>query len=337
MGMNLKLIHSKDYHNLLNDIIENELSATPPNNEVLWVAMGNELEIEGVEKTQISTIIRKDIEDQLYEKQFKEYMPREEWRYHSGHYWRVMKKNGWTNPYMARHVSNDNVDPSEGSNNSSINTQNTGMIELCYDIINVCRTIRDKSKECKAFENIFGEKQMSEFYHQLHAMIDNCKSGLDDKTKVPVNTELILLECVSTIIGSISTCVKKFMEIRINHMEEQGKFLTLKQLTKFQKGNKQSQLELFKPLTRDTAVFLKYFGIQCVCGSWRVRSKQDGNDLECYDCDKIIPKTHISKCEHCQIPLYKERLLWMIKHNNRCQNCNIKNDLPQELVYYANS
>ena len=104
--MSLKLTHSKDYHNLLNNVIENELCITPPNNEVLWVAMGTELEIQGIEKTQISTIIRKDIEDKLYEKQFKGLITREEYRYTSSHYFRVMKKNNWTNPDMAR-----NVDP----------------------------------------------------------------------------------------------------------------------------------------------------------------------------------------------------------------------------------
>jgi len=54
--MNQKSLHSQDYHNILNDVIENELSATPPSNEMLWVAMGNELEIQGIEKTEISTI-----------------------------------------------------------------------------------------------------------------------------------------------------------------------------------------------------------------------------------------------------------------------------------------
>ena len=67
--MSLSLKHSRDYHNLLNNVIENELALTP-NNDVLWVKMGNQLEIEGVTKTQISTIMRKDIEEKLYEKQF---------------------------------------------------------------------------------------------------------------------------------------------------------------------------------------------------------------------------------------------------------------------------
>jgi len=257
-------------------------------------------------------------------------MSRKEYKWHNGKYWSVTKKNGWTDPIMAR-----NVDPDEDQDNSSIYTPNKDMKKLCNDIINVCRIMRSKSKEYKPFEDVFGEKQMGEFYHQAHALVDNCNSGLDHKTKVPINTESILLEYVATIVGSISTCVKKFMEIRIENMGNQGKFLTLKQLTKFQNGGKQSQLNLLKPPTRDTALYLKYWGIQCICKSWRVREKQNSNKLECYDCNKIIPKAHVSKCSYCHIPLYKERLLYMVKHKNRCKDCGSYNDLPEELVLVA--
>lgn len=324
---------SKDYYNLLNNIIENELNTTIPNNEVLWVAMGNELEIQGVEKTLISTIMRKDIEDMLYEKQFKEFMPREDYKWHNGTYWLVTKKNGWTNPHMARNTS----DPTEDQRNSSINTPNGLMIELCYNIIDISRTMIEKSKSSKPFDEIFGEKQMNEFYIQRTVIINNCKNAIDNKTKVPRNTELFLLECLSTIVASTNKCAEIFMQQNMAHLKNQQKFLTLKQASKFQKGNRQSQLNILKPISRDTALFLDYSGVQCVCGGWRVRDKADSRDLECYDCDKVLPQGHISKCKHCQIPLYKERLLYMVKHKNCCPNCDIKNDLPDELVQYANS
>lgn len=323
---------SRDYSNLLDNVIENELNPTPLNNEVLWVAMGSELEIQGVVKTQISTIMRKDIEDQLYEKQFKEFMPREDYKWHNGSYWLVTKRNGWTNPEMAR-----NVDPKQDQKNSSINTPNGNMIELCYDIIDVCRTIIEKSKDTNPLEIIFGKKEMEEFYTQRTTIINNCKNAIDSKTKVPKNTEIFLLECLATVVASTNKCAQVFMQQNMLHLIEQNKFLTLKQATKFQKGMKQSQLNILKPITRETALFLDYSGVQCTCGSWRVRNRADPKKLECYDCDKVLPLGHISKCKHCQIPLYKERLLYMIKHKNKCQNCSIKNDLPEELIKYAKS
>ena len=127
------------------------------------------------------------------------------------------------------------------------------------------------------------------------------------------------------------------MEQNLIHLKKQGKFFTLKQATKFQKGSKQSQLIILKPNSRETALYGGYSGVQCTCNSWRVRTRQDDNKLECYDCDKVMPQGHISKCEHCQIPLYKERLTWMVKHHNECQNCETKNDLPEELIVYAKS
>lgn len=332
--MSQSVQRTKDYYNLLHNAIENELETKTPNNEVLWVAMGNELEIQGIEKTQISTIMRRDIEDMLWEKQFKEFMCREDYKWHNGVYWLVTKKNGWTNPDMARNVL---VDPDGDQDNSSINTPNHKMIVLCDELIDICRTIKDKSKEINPLDDIFGKKEMTEFYKQRMVLTNNCKNAIDSKTKVPRNTELFLLECLATVLGNTNKCAEIFMEQNLVRLKEQGKFFTLKQANKFQKGGKQSQLNILKPNSRDSALYLDYSGVQCTCGSWRVRDKGEYNKLECYDCDKVFPRGHISKCEHCQIPLYKERLNWMIRHKNKCPNCEIKNDLPQELIQYAKS
>ena len=42
----------------------------------------------------------------------------------------------------------------------------------------------------------------------------------------------------------------------------------------------------------------------------------------------------VSKCRYCQIPLYKERLVHIIK-TGRCEECNTENNLPEELINYA--
>lgn len=347
-NLSLKSTHSKDYQNLLNNVVDNEVSTIPSNNKALWVAMGYELEIEGVDKLQISTIVRKDIEDKLWETEFKDQISREDYRYNNSHYFRVMKSNGWTNPYMARNTSNDsndNVDPL--GDQKIVPHNNHEMIALCYDLINLSRILIEKSKNGTPFEETFGEKHMNEFYKQMHTVVNNCKNAIDNKTKVPRNTEVFLIECLSTIIKSINKCAEIFMEQNLIRLKKQltksirtGKpvpFFTLKQATKFLKGGKQSQQLILKPLTRDMALFLDYAGVQCECGSWRVRPKPESHNCECYDCDKVLPPAHISKCEHCSVPLYKERLTYMINHKNKCQNCNEVVDLPQVLVEYAKS
>ena len=128
------------------------------------------------------------------------------------------------------------------------------------------------------------------------------------------------------------------MQIRIKLFKDQGKsILTAKQGKKFQMGDKASQLPLLKPTTRDTAVFLDYFGVQCEeCDSRRIRTKPDTKNVECYDCGKEFPAKTISKCRYCQMPLYKENLKH-IADTKKCNNCNTEIILPEELIAYANS
>ena len=219
--------------------------------------------------------------------------------------------------------------------NSSINTKNKRMVLLLSEGMDTFREAITKFKEMDELDKIFGEKQTSEFYRQMEIMLSNCKYAFDDKTKVPINTEHLLLEFLATT-GSLSYGGQVFLKSKIEHIGVQIKYLTAKQATKFQKGDKQSKLPLFKPDTRDTAIYMGYYGVQCECKSWRVRQKADSNDLECFDCDAIFTAKTISKCRYCQIPLYKERLLHIVK-TGKCEDCNTDIDLPQELIEYATS
>lgn len=325
-GMSLSLKHSKDYHNLLNNVIENELAPNnKPNNEVLWVHMGNQLEIEQIPMHEISTIMRKDIEDKLYEKQFKEFMPREEYFWHSGHYFSVVKKNGWTRAYTT------GQSPAQDKDNSSIYAQNKDMIFLCDDIINICRFIKQKSKDSKPFEDILGKKLMKEFYQQRRDMMENCKNAIDEKTKIPENTEMFLLESLATVLGNTNKCGEVFQEVIMKHMKDQGKFLTSKQANKFQNGEKQSKLLILKPISWQTAVYAGYIGIQCTCGSWRIREQLNSNNFECFDCERTIIKECILKCTHCKIPLINGRMKY-VKNTGKCQDCQGVVELPEEVI-----
>lgn len=329
-------LHSKDYHNLLHNAVENEIESnnvSSQNNSTkadLWRKMGEQLEIEKIPTHKISAIILEDIEDELYQQssaELKDHISRKEFRWNNSHFFRVMSKLNYINPNMIR---NGTVDPLGDQDNSSINTPNKDMTLLCYDIINVCRIMIEKSKECNPFTDTFGKKDMREFYKQQNTIITNCKNAIDNKTKVPKNTESFLLESLATVLGNTNKCAQVFMEYNFKMLQEQNKFLTLKQATKFQKGGKQSQLLIFKPISRDTAIFLDYTGIQCTCGSWMVR------DFTCYTCDKRIIAQHVSKCNNCHIPLYKERLLHIVK-TGKCKDCDGVVDLPEELIEYARS
>lgn len=85
---------SKDYFIFFDMFIDNELSKENKN-EIPWFTMGMELENQGIEKTEIFEIIKKDIEDKLYYSQFSLFMSREDYSWHDTYFWIVMKKNKW--------------------------------------------------------------------------------------------------------------------------------------------------------------------------------------------------------------------------------------------------
>ena len=129
--------------------------------------------------------------------------------------------------------------------------------------------------------------------------------------------------------------------LKSNYLQYQkiGSFLTTKQIGHIQNGITRKSLPLFKPDSRDTALFQKYYGLSCPeCKSWRVyeliAEKSDGSNLGCYDCGISFKEKTVSKCRYCQIPLYKERLVHIIK-TGRCEECNNENRLPEELINYA--
>jgi len=335
--MSLKSLQSNDYQKFLNDVTENIINADPDSsNQKLWVQMGDALEMSNTPKDQISTIMRKDIEQILYDKIYHEFGPRENYKWHNNTYWLVTKAHGWTNPEMARNTNNNNLDPIRI--NKLVPCTNPDMKAVCYDLINLCRILIEKTKDGESFEETFGEKQMNEFYKQMRTVLNNCKNAIDSKTKVPKNTEVFFLECLSTITGNVNKCAQVFMEQNLIRLKKQGKFFTTKQASKFQKGGKQSKQIILNPTDRDQAIFLDCIGIQCECGSYRIRQKDNSYKLECYDCDRTMPQEHghVSKCNSCKIPLYKERLVHIVK-TGKCDNCNEVVDLPPSLIEIAKS
>lgn len=237
--------------------------------------------------------------------------------------------------------------------NSSINTPNAHIIHILRQIKLICNLAINTFPKYPELGSIFGEKETREFYMQLQSVIDNCNYVFDEKTKIPPNTEQMLLECISTSNTSISECASKFMEMKVELLKNQtNSILTAKQARKFQIGDKVSQLDLWSPTSRDMAIFGNYIGIQCECGSWRVRTQNNKKDVECYDCKKISNRISISKCRFCQMPLYKEDLKHIVdtwemvteEHptgdamcGGHCPNCNTINRLPAELIEYAKS
>jgi len=326
--MSLKL--NSDYVHLLNQVIELENDKALSSQD-LWLKMGVALEVEGYEKEKIWAKVANDIEESLWNK-YNQDVVREDFNWtRSGYFYRT----GRTAGYVLNSV-NEEIALGQ-SDNSSINTKNDKMVLLCDSIIDICRTIKEKSQNCDELENIFGKKEMREFYFQQETMMYNCKNVIDNKTKIPQNTELFLLECLATVMGNTNKCGLIFQEVILMHMKEQNKFLTQKQATKFQTGGPQSQLYLLKPTNRDFALYERYTGTRCSeCMSFNVRPSDHTTSWVCFDCNNMMPPQHIPKCSDCHIPLYKERIQHIIK-THKCPNCKVKVDLPQIILDQVNN
>lgn len=318
---------NSDYAYLLNQVIELENDKALSSKD-LWLKMGVALEVEGFEKEKIWAKVANDIEENLWNR-YNQDVVREDFNWtRSGYFYRTGRKAGYVLDSINEEIALGQSD------NSSIYTQTNGkMLLLCDNIIDVLRNIKEKSKDIDELEIIFGKKEMNEFYRQRNIMIDNIKNAIDNKTKIPKNTELFLLECLATVLGNTHKCGEIHQQVIIMHMKDQGKFLTQKQATKFQNGGKQSQLYLLKPTNRDFALYEGYTGTRCdECMGFRVRPKADHtNQWECYDCENVMPPQHIPKCSYCQIPLYKERIQCIIK-TGKCANCKEKVKLPQVVI-----
>jgi len=303
-----------------------------------WIKLADQLEVEGIPKHKISVIGKQIIIEKKKEHLEKLHVSQEKLDSLSisGWWYDVMHDQGCTDPHYNRVATDTELE------NSSINTPETKlvnqeMIDIFLDIKETCNLGIDKVKNMPELEELFDKKETREFYKQQRVFISNCKDGLDDKTKIPVNVELPFIECVTTAEGGLNNAVKLFFQGRLKLLEDQGKkLITAKQTAKYLNGDKASKLPLLKHYTRDTAIFGGKFGVDCKCGSFMVNQKNNSNKVECFDCDLEFTAKTLSKCSYCQTPLYKENLQHIIK-TNRCENCNTEITLPEELIEYANS
>ena len=296
-----------------------------------WIKLGEQLEIDGVPKEKICVTAAELI---VTKKSERTKIPKEELK-PSGWFYEVYNSQGWTNQFYARHTSETVTEQEQA--NSSINTPNQGVIDRLRFTRELVNLTINKFEDCEDINTLFDESTIKEWYEQWDAILGIAEDAVNEKTKIPQNTEHLLLYCLATE-SSLTQGAKIFMKTRVKLMEQVGKFLTVKQATKFKNGDKPNQLPLFDPDSRDVAIFLKYYGLQCPkCKSWKVRQHSDSRELHCIDCDNTFTGRTVSKCWYCQAPLYKEDLIKMIPKENHCPHCDKEVRLPQELINYANA
>jgi len=338
--MSLKTIHSKDYHNYLSNVvenvIENELTNQSQNIAKLWINMGEELEMENIPKISISTIIRKDIEEKLFESQKD--IPREECKYHSGYYFKIMSEHGWTNPEMARNGSNY-VDPLKDQEIvplTEYEKENYEYITLIHDTIKFLKEKALSKLKTNHFMSLLDNKDVKLALHDWRAQLSIAESFFDHKEKVPVNTQHILLHCIATM-SSNNDAAQEYFKLR-----DETHTLTGKQLTKYRKGIVKNRLAILDPKDRVTAIMWSYLGIQCkcdvtkditkdtskgtsrgICDSWRMVELPGTGIIfraGCLDCQGTTTVVQPIKCNVCEVLFFEDDII-QLNDKTKCPYC----------------
>jgi len=295
-----------------------------------YINLMNQLEIEGFSKSQISTVGKQIVIEKKSQK-LKD-IPMDEITI--GSWWYdIAREQGCIDPHYS-HTKNQ----SDSKEKKSTHKTNQRYVDYLKRTKDICTELIKKFEESLDIEKSLDKKQLQFINHEWDAVLDIAENTFNEKTKVPLNLQNLLLIEAATA-SSITFAGMTFLKSSYLQYQKIGSFLTTKQIGHIQNGITRTSLSIFKPDSRDTAIFQKYYGLSCIeCKSWRVYElidrKQDGSNLGCYDCGISFKEKTISKCWHCQIPLYKENLVHIIK-TGRCEECNNENRLPEELINYA--
>lgn len=325
-----------------------------------YIHLIDQLEIDGIPKEKISTIGKQIIIER--KKQKLELKGIQNGQVTVGSWWNeVAREKGCTDTKYSP-TKDEEVTVAEHEN-TSINTPkkpNIRYIDYLKRTKEICDIAIKKFQTSESIEDTLNKKQFQILNHEWNAVLDTAEDCFNEKTKVPLNTQQIMVVEAATA-SSITDAAKTFQVLKFQEYKKLGKFITSKQIGKFMDGTIPESLSIFKPDSRDTAIFQRFYGLSCPkCDSFRVTErtgiKKDGSNLDCIDCDTSFKGRNVNKCRYCQIPLYKEDLLDMVTAQRQrvknmeytndesqeipeypCTSCGTDNHLPLELVEYAQS
>ena len=279
-----------------------------------YLEIALQLETDGFEKRKISAKIVTLVTAKMQEKSTV-IIP----KWHNGYFKKVMAENEYSDPEYRKPVdplkdleNTSDIDPAQDLENTSDDDSkqkaspkqkphpNADILNLYSRIIEFCELGMVKAFDAQ--KPIFGTdlKGKKEFILQSSSIIDNCTAALNEKTKVPANTELVLLTMLASEAG-VNLAAKAFLKYRLTFFETINKFLTRKQALKFLK-NDVPVLPIFQPHDQYEALYMDYVGNQCSkCKSWCLRVSPDDQHLAiCQGCDAETKIKAILRCRSCR-------------------------------------
>ena len=325
---------SKDFELLAVKAVDEELLSTPSASlGDFYKKCFDQAEIDGVPKTQISKIVRTELNAIKRDKILKANPNATESECLINHSWysKIAKECGVVEEYNL--TNNSNQIPPTVLQNSSSNL-NTEFIEEIRELRGACdlimfalKNLKNDSGDPIEIKKLLTAKQYANFMEELKTNIMIIRTTFDEKTKVPQNTHNLFKACIAIEAGLNAAC-KSYMAQRVLLLNKNSTFITNKQTNKFRNNEEPNILALYTPKTRDEAIYQNYYGVQCKCGSWRVKVKVGGNsNVQCIDCDAMFKGKTVSFCNYCQTPLYDD-IIKKIKKTGKCPECKTEVILP---------
>ena len=296
----------------------------------LWLRMVDNLESDGVPRYQISDRIVKMVTEKMRSR-IKDPIMRGKVRFNNSWFFLIMKENRCT----AGGKDDDTPDRERG--NTSLKNANSEFIEgiqnvkeLCDHIILVLKTMKDRNEQPLEIASVLDPEKVKIHLAELRHITKIVKSIVDKKTKIPNVMQHIFIETFRIKTTMISTA-KTMTLIQYEMLEKYHAFLTNKQANKFLKGEEPHMLEIFRPKTRDEAIFAGWIGQQCAkCANWRLKTVTDADTSSrylCIDCGTVSKEFTVFRCPGCKYPLYDADIK-KVQKNGKCPACPEKIRLP---------
>jgi hypothetical protein len=205
-----------------------------------------QLEIEGFSKQQISTVGKQIVIEKKSEK--LKNIPKEEITI--GSWWYdIAKEQGYIDPHYS-HPKNSKDDTSK-KQSTKINIRYIDYLKRTKEI---CDIAIKKLENSADIEKSLTTQQIKILNHEWDSVLDVAEDSFNEKTKVPLNMQhIILLEAATA--SSITKAGETFQTLKLLEYKKLGKHLTSKQIGKFQEGIIPECVSIFKLDSRDTALF----------------------------------------------------------------------------------
>jgi len=294
-----------------------------------YLNLMHQLEIDGIPKEKISTIGQKIVIEKKRNIKKQQGASLEEIKkLNIGSWWfDVAREENYIDPKFSHPNATDperKIVPL-----SEYEKENSEYIEIINDTIKFLKDIALQKLKANKFMSLLNEQddKVTIALHDWRAQLEIAEAYFDHKEKIPVNTQHILLHAIGTM-SSNNDAAEEYFKLR-----EKAHKLTGKQLSKYRSGLIKTNLAIFNPKDRVTAILWKYFGAQCMkCKSWKVEEISQTpttTKVTCLECENKFEVDSTAKCNFCGFPFFEDEIA-LIKKGSKCPNC--KEELPEYLI-----